>query len=260
MVSSTPVKITIEGKFSKDLDHPKTTIIHSQIIKKKKFLNKLYEEWYSDFLSTIENLSIEGKILELGSGGGFLKELKPDIITSDILDLPDCDICCSAANLPFQEESLKGVFMLDVLHHLPNSKIFFKEIDRILKKGGIVYMIEPANTTLSSFILKNFHHEDFNPNTPDWTFESLGPLSSSNQALPWIIFFRDRKIFEKKFPELNIKIIQLHTPFRYLICGGLSYNIQIPGWSFKFISLLEKIFRPFYGNLAMFQTIVLEKK
>lgn len=242
------------------LDLPETTIHHGQIIKKKKFLRKLYQEWYQGFKLEVDNKKVDGQLLEIGSGGGFLKEVISQVITSDVLELPECDLCCSADALPFENQSLRAVFMLDVLHHLPEVRKFFREMERTLTSGGLVYMIEPANTFFSRLILKNFHHEDFNENAVDWSFESLGPLSSSNQALPWIIFFRDRKKFEKEFPDLKIKYIRLHTPFRYLITGGLSYNVPIPGWSFNFVSSMERMLKPLYGYCAMFQTIVLEKK
>ncbi len=242
------------------LDIPETTIHHGSLIKKKQFLRKIYEEWYHGFIEATKLLTIAGQMLELGSGGGFLKELLPEIITSDILDLPDCDICCSAEDLPFDEYSLKAVFMLDVLHHIPDVRRFFAEMDRTLISGGMVYMIEPANTLFSSFIYKNFHHEDFDPNTPNWSFESIGPLSSSNQALPWIIFKRDRAIFEREYPALQIKKIELHTPLKYLLSGGLSFNTHIPGWSYGFFNFIEQLSRPVLPLMAMFQTIIIEKR
>ena len=166
------------------LDKPETTVYHGSLIKKKRFLRKIYEDWYDGFINEVNKLAIAGKMLELGSGGGFLKERLPDIITSDILELPDCDICCRAEDLPFQANSLKAVFMLDVLHHIPDVRQFFSEISRTLKPGGITYMIEPANTAFSSIIYKNFHHEDFDPDTPDWTFESIGPAFQFQPGAP----------------------------------------------------------------------------
>lgn len=243
-----------------DLDIPETTIKHGEIIKNKPFLRKLYTAWYQGFIDTIDSIEAEGKVLELGSGGGFLKELYPDVITSDILELPECDICCAADHVPFPDKSLKGVFMLDVLHHLPNVEDFLREMDRTLMSKGIIYMIEPANTPMSSIIFKHFHHEDFDPKVKEWAFTSYGPLSSSNQALPWIIFNRDRKIFEQKFPSLQIRSIRLHTPFKYLISGGLSYNTPIPGWSYAFFNAVENVIKPVFRYCAMFQTIILEKK
>lgn len=241
------------------LDAPETTVFHGELIKKKNFLKRIYEEWYGGFIEEVNRIKADGKILELGSGGGFLKEMLPEVITSDVLELPECDLQCYAEDLPFGDHDLKAIFMLDVLHHIPESRKFFHESSRTLKPGGIIYMIEPANTFFSRIIYKNFHHEVFDERVKEWNFKSIGPLTSSNQALPWIIFSRDREIFEKEFPDLKIQKIYLHTPFRYLLSGGLSYNIPIPGWSFKFFTNIEKLMKPLFGYFSMFQTIIVEK-
>ena len=236
-----------------DLDAIETTLQHREIILNKPFLKKLYEEWYHSFINKIPGLP-EGKLLEIGSGGGFLKQIYPDIITSDIMDLSLCDMTFSAENIPFQENSLCAIFMIDVLHHIPHCKKFFKEAERTLKPGGIIFMIEPANTFFSRFIWKNLHHEPFDPNA-GWGFPASGPLSGANGAIPWIVFKRDIDIFHELFPALKLRSFIHHTPFRYLITGGLSYKSIVPGWSFKGVTLFEKLFAPLNHFTAMFQTI-----
>ncbi len=42
----------------------------------------------------------------------------------------------------------------------------------------------------------------FDPGATDWTFPASGPLSRANGALPWIIFRRDCRSFEDRFPRL----------------------------------------------------------
>ncbi|MBK8443444.1 MAG: class I SAM-dependent methyltransferase [Sphingobacteriales bacterium] len=95
------------------LDDPQTTVHHGEIIKNKVFLRKIYIDWYNFLLKETPNLP-EGKIVELGSGGGFLKEL---------------------LDMPFEEESLSAIFMIDVLHHIPRCDLFFSEAQRTLKKA-----------------------------------------------------------------------------------------------------------------------------
>ena len=241
-----------------DLDAPEATLQHREIILGKPFLRKLYEEWYHSFINKLPELP-NGKLLEIGSGGGFLKQICPDIITSDIMDLSLCDMTFTAENLPFKDNSLSTIFMLDVLHHIPNCKEFFKEAERTLLPGGMIFMIEPANTFFSRFIYKNLHHEPFDPDA-GWDFPETGPLSGANGALPWIVFKRDIDIFHELFPALKLRSFIHHTPFRYLITGGLSYKSIVPGWSFKGVTLFEKLLTPFYPYSSMFQTIEVIKK
>jgi len=240
------------------LDAPETTLLHREIVMRKGFLKKLYEEWYQTFIAAYSS-DRQGKYVEIGSGGGFLKALIPPLITSDVLALPHCDMQFAAEKMPFAANSLSGIFMLDVLHHIPNSKDFFAEALRVLKPKGVIIMVEPANTRFSRFIFRNFHHEAFEPQVKEWHFPEGSPLSTANGALPWIIFERDRAIFEREFPKLKIVEIELHTPFRYLLTGGLTYKSLLPAWSFQFVSFLENLLRPFFRQLALFQTVTLKK-
>jgi len=249
----------VKKKRKNNIDAPETTLQHREIILGKPFLKKLYTEWYSGFKNEIPNLP-EGILLEIGSGGGFLKEIIPEIITSDILPLPTCDLCMSADAIKFSDNSVSAIFMLNVLHHIPNTENFFSEAQRVLKPNGIIYMIEPANTWFSRLIYTTIHHEPFNPKAQEWYFASTGPLSGANGALPWIIFKRDFKIFKNKYSLLKLKLFSPHTPFRYLLSGGLRKCFFVPGFMFSFVSAFEKLFTPLFSILGMFQTIKIEKE
>ena len=79
-----------ETRSIKDLDDPATTLLHAEIVQKKPFLKKLYIDFYTQFRKSVPEP--ETKVLvELGSGGGFIKEVIGSVITSDILELPNVD-------------------------------------------------------------------------------------------------------------------------------------------------------------------------
>jgi SAM-dependent methyltransferase len=242
-----------------DLDAPERTIHHRATILRKPFLRKIYVNWYRMLLEKTAD-SPAPKILEIGSGGGFIKKLNPDVITSDILEGVDCDMTFSADSLPFEESSLDAILMIDVLHHLPDAGKFFSESQRVLKAGGKIIMIEPANTLFSRFIYRNIHHENFDPGSKEWAFESTGPLSGANGALPWIIFKRDYQIFKTRFPDLSLVSIDYHTPFAYLVSGGLSYKSLLPGWLYRPFRAFELLLSPLNRYIGMFQTITVKKE
>ncbi len=248
-----------ETKNITDLDHPSTTLLHAQIIQRKSILKKLYIDFYTQFQKSAASLPAPRVLIELGSGGGFIKKVIPDAITTEIILLPHIDIQCSALRLPFRADSVDVFFLLDVLHHVPDADLFFTEIMRCLKIDGKAVMIEPANTLWSRWIYQNFHHEPFDLKT-GWALTSSGPLSHSNIALPWIIFYRDRQIFENKFPRLEIARLDVHTPFRYLISGGLSFKQLLPSFTYPVIQGLENILSPLNKHLGMFMTIELKKR
>jgi len=125
----------------RELDDPGTTILRKRILQEKKFLRSIYEEWYA----AIANRVPRGNqpVLELGSGAGFLPLTIPDLITSDILKLPDISLVLDAHFLPFKASSLRAIVMIDVIHHLGDVRRFLHEATRCVKPGGVMFMIEP---------------------------------------------------------------------------------------------------------------------
>ncbi len=114
------------------------------------------------------------------------------------------------------------------------------------------------NTIWSKFIYTNFHHETFDPKA-GWGFEEGGPLSGANMAIPYIVFERDVNQFIYEFPNLKICRISKHTPFKYLISGGLSFRQLMPSFTYSLINFGELLLTPLNKFLAMFMTIELEK-
>ncbi|MEK7484369.1 MAG: class I SAM-dependent methyltransferase [Planctomycetota bacterium] len=241
-----------------ELDRPEVTIEHRTIIQRKPFLRNTYLDFYQFFKEASTRLP-PGLMFELGSGGGILKEVFPEVFTSDILVLPMVDICFSAEEMPFASHSISALFLFNVLHHIKKVEIFFDEASRCLKKGGKIVMIEPANTFLSYWIYRYFHHEPFRPEG-NWEIPEGGPLSGANGALPWIVFVRDKKQFQQRFPDLKIERIILHTPFRYLIGGGFSLPQLLPSFLYSSVRSLEAALEPLNPWIGLFMTIEVTRK
>ena len=123
------------------LDDPRRTLAHKQIILDKPFLKRLYVEWYNNIKKQLP--ANAKKVVELGSGGGFLKDIIPGVITSDVLELPDNDMVLDGLNMPFEDNSIDAFVMVDVFHHVPDSARFLSEMQRTLKPGGRIIMSEP---------------------------------------------------------------------------------------------------------------------
>jgi SAM-dependent methyltransferase len=248
----------IKYKIDAPLDSPERTIIHRQIIQKKYFLKKLYLEWYGNFVKELDNLP-EGILLELGSGGGFLKEIIPSVVCSDVISLPSNDMTFSALKMPFKNNSVSGIFMVDTFHHIPDSEIFLKEAARVLKKNGKIIMVEPANSLWGRFIFKNFHHEPFDPKGT-WKIPDAGPMSGANGSLPWIVFERDKEIFYKKFPGFKINSIKYHHALTYLVSGGVSRRQLMPDFTYPLFSFMDKFHSFISKQFSMFMTVKISAK
>lgn len=242
-----------------DLNNLETTLFHGKLIQQKIFLKNIYIDFYKRILDSLCFKNKKGFLIEIGSGGGFIKEIIPKVKTSDLMKIPSVDLQFSALKIPFKKNSVNAFLMIDVLHHISDTSKFFEEVNRCLKKGGQLIMIEPANTLLGGLILKYFHHEPFLPQSKQWRFNSSGPLSGANSALPWIIFFRDKGKFQKKYENFRIIKLEAHTPFSYIISGGLTFPSFLPGFTYPLIRSIEFLLTPLNKYLGMFYTISLKK-
>ncbi len=247
----------LKYKIEHPLDSPERTLFHGELIRKKKFLRRLYEEWYGIYRLELDALP-EGRIVELGSGGGFIKEIIDEAMRTDVLSLPTNDRTFSALDMPFNDNEISALLMIDTFHHIPDSGRFLEEAGRVLKPGGKIVMIEPANSTWGRFIYGKLHHEPFDPDA-GWTIPESGPMSGANSALPWIVFVRDREKFQRNFPKLKIGLIKYHTPLRYLISGGVSFRQLMPDFTYSFWKLTDRILCSISRELSMFATIVVHK-
>lgn len=242
------------GTCNLSVDDPATTILRKGIIRKNRFLFLLYCEWYRMLISSL----VESRdVLELGSGGGFFDEYLPRVITSDIFELPGVQLIVDAQCLPLPQRSLDAIVMTNVFHHISDVDLFFREATRCLRPGGRLVMIEPWRTAWSERIYKTLHSEPFESES-GWGVSGSGPLSCANGALPWIVFYRDREIFERNYPALRVIKVRPIMPFSYILSGGVSRRGVIPGWAYQPIRLCERaLFERFW---AMFSLIIVEKK
>jgi len=239
-----------------NLDDPNTTSLRKQIIQDKPLLKSIYKEWYTTVCEQLP--SVDGPVLEIGSGAGFLKTYIPGLITSDIMPITGNKITCEAQNLPFRDKSLRAVVLINVLHHICDPLKFFKEAERCIKQGGTIIMVEPWVSFWSRIIYSKLHHEPFDHTSADWMLPQSGPLSGGNGALPWIIFQRDREQFNQQ-TTWRIQLIEETMPFRYLLSGGVSMRNLMPSWMIRPLTFIEKSMPSgIMKKTAMFVVVVLK--
>lgn len=169
------------------------------------------------------------QILEIGSSGGITSEIDNKIITSDVRTGYGVHLVIDGnKNLPFKNNELRAIIAKDVLHHLSSPDNFFKEVSRVLEPGGIAVFAEPNWNLLSRLIFYFIHPEPYMPRQKSWSFESHEPMFS-NQAIPWIIFCRDKAMFAEKFPSLRQEVLEVPlNGLSFLASGGVYKRTRIP--------------------------------
>ncbi len=112
---------------------------------------KIYSRWMekeqrAKIARILEIVQPEGKILDIGSGPGFLEEKLPQAIALDV-DLENLKkiegtkMLASGDYLPFKSGAIETVFCIDSVHLLKNTK----EIARVLRDGGIAVITAFCN-------------------------------------------------------------------------------------------------------------------
>ncbi len=228
-------------------------------LEQKAALRLFYLEVYKKYQECIARSPAGGIALELGSGGGFAKTVIPEIMTSDILQYAGVDLAVDATRMPFEKNSLRTICMFNVLHHIPDAEAFFREAIRCLRVDGRLLIIDQHPGWISKPVLKYLHHEPYSETAPDWAFQSDGPLTGANGALPWIIFQRDRKKFETLFPLLRLERYAPHSPLRYWLAGGLKSWSLLPRWAFGLATSLDGLLVRNISSLGSLVDIELRK-
>jgi SAM-dependent methyltransferase len=238
-----------------DLDDPATTVRRREIIRGKPFLRRIYEEWYDDIVTALAD--VDGPVLELGSGAGFLQERLPGVIASDVFPIKGLHLAADATALPFRAHCLGGIVMINVLHHIADVPAFLRDAARAVRPGGRLVLIEPWVSTWASLVYGHLHHEPYLPQAADWVFPTTGPLSGANSALPWIVFARDRQRLQAQFPEWAVVSVDGRMPLRYLLSGGVSTRSLVPRWTFALFRWIDRRLEKYDSTFPMFARIVL---
>lgn len=238
-----------------------TLIKHREVWKNKKILRDIYTSWYKQMINDLKPGA--KKTLELGAGSGNFKEFKHDSLSSDIDYSPWLDICFDAHHLPFKNNEISNIVMIDVLHHLADPILFFNEVARVLEINGRVTILEPFPSPFSLFIYKRFHPEPF-IKTIDYFSGEKRDLDKnpwdSNQAMAWLLFYKYRQSFEAFFIN-RFRIIKRKrlSCILYPASGGFENKALVPDFSIPFFKFLETLLIPLRPLMAFRCYIVLEK-
>lgn len=230
------------------------------IIASRPLVRETYDRWYSDMLRDVRSAPDfqDTRVLEIGSGAGYVKNVDPSVITSDVVG-GHADMIVDAQNLPFQDASLRGILLTHVFHHIPDVTKFLAEAMRVLVPGGVVTMIDVAHTPLSRLIFGRFHPEKYDHNVTEWELDTSGTYGGANQALSWMVFVRDRALFESRFPSLTIECIEYLPWLGYMLSGGGTRRDLIPASLVPAVRALDSVFTTLNPLCALHWHIRLRK-
>ncbi len=243
----------------KERDKERTRTNREKLLQNRNLL-LWYKNLYQRQFASVGNINTK-KVLEIGSGTSPIKVFYSNIMTSDILELDYLDYIFDCHDIdkfdPIPNGSLDVITMTNVLHHLKAPVTFLIRAARKLKPGGKVIMAEPYFSALSTLIYKHVHPEPVRLDIEEPVLEKvIGPLTSANIALPYLIFFSDKKWSDQlvTYYVCSIKPVKHYTSLAYMLTGGISKSFPVPVSIYRLIlaadtfwaDYLPKIFSSFF--------------
>ncbi len=239
-------------------------LYYSSKSKNVKFLLNERFSWMNNFIQDKDTG------IEVGSGAGFSKDFiknknfkLTDIGEDDHLDFKNID----AQSTGFESESFDYVIASNMIHHIPFPIKFFKEMNRIIKKGGKLIIFESYCSLVFQLATIIMKHEGFDFTLDVW--DEKNPKSDEknawhgNIAVPHLIF-DDKAKFEKNLGKyFKIEYEKLTECFIFLNSGGVTSKTKCIPLNNFFLNLLNKIDRMlvklFPKIFCMGRRIVLKK-
>lgn len=238
---------------------------HQRILQNKPLLRSAYEHFYREMGQAVGRhaAAVGGLEIEYGSGCGFLKTLRPQVLATDVRPVPGLDMQVDATRTPFSNASVRGLYAINVFHHVPSAYRFLDETARILADRGCCVLIEPHAGWLSAALHRRIHDDEFfDPNQPGWTNTMVtGPMSGANQALAHNVFTRDRALFEREYGR-RLRIVEqryVTNGLRFLLSGGLNFRCLVPGALAGAVQAVEQLAQPLARWWSLHQMTVLQR-
>jgi methionine biosynthesis protein MetW len=214
-------------------------------MKHKEFVNKRYNRFIykkEDTIRIKESISLipfNCKVLDVGRGDGFISNLikkekkckvfglnlsfKSAKISSKKLLIVISDL---EKELPFKDETFDVVYAGEIIEHIYDTIKFLKEINRVLKKDGILIITTPNLAGLGSrlrllfgkkpWMIENWLDEHMAGHIRYFTFNDIDELLRKTgftvtKKTSDIIKISKNMYFQylaRKFPQLGIHIIK----------------------------------------------------
>ena len=141
-------------------------------------------------------------VVNVGSG---TKRLRDNVINVDFSPFSVVDVVALAEQLPFKDGSVDAVVCDNLLEHVKNPQAVVKEIYRILKVGGVVYVGTP--------FLLGYHSS---PNDfQRWTAEGLRELMSGFSARELKIAYGPTSAMVTVLSEWLALVFSFNSAFLY---------------------------------------------
>lgn len=205
---------------------------------RKPLLREIYAGFYERIREALDR-SVPGKIVELGSGIGNLKQALPDAVATDLFPSPWLDMVCDAYAMPFEDGAVSNLVLFDVFHHLAAPNAFLSEARRVLAPRGRVVLFEPYISVTSRLVYGCLHPEPIGWHQPISGSEKAPQVKAyyAAQGNATRLFFGDAPEWLEGW---DIVSASAFSAFHYLLSGGYSKPAVYPAGCLGFLRAADR--------------------
>jgi ubiquinone/menaquinone biosynthesis C-methylase UbiE len=219
--------------------------------------------WINDYLPQEASL-----IVELGCGMGITREFirHPALKLTDYAPNPWVDMQADALAMPWRDESVDVLIVINALHHLAYPSLFFKEAARVLKTGGRLLIRDATASLAMRLALLLMRHEGYSflRDPFDTSVPCNDPQDawSGNNAISDLLFAHPER-FQAEFPSLKIEKQWFEEFLIFPLSGGVTAKkgtVQLPWSVLRLIDRFDNFLVGNWPRLFAFQRNVVLKK
>jgi SAM-dependent methyltransferase len=229
---------------------------------RKPVLRRAYRDFHRRIASHIDRTR-QGKIVELGSGIGNIRDLVAGVVRTDLFPNPWIDQVENAYRLSFADGELSHVIMFDVFHHLRHPRTALQECRRVLQPNGRVIIFDPYVSLAGRLVYGPMHHEPIglgDPIVPDapaaFAADTDGYYAAQGNAT--------RVFWQGEYPEIldgwEVVARERIGAWPYALTGGYSKPQLYPGFLYRPLSLIDRAVSLMPSVAALRALIVLRRR
>ncbi len=116
---------------------------------------------YSSMVEKVLKEHARGRVLDFGAGNTPPDLLSPNVVYLDATQYRHTDLVCTGLRLPFADASFDAVVSQSVFEHVPEPWTTARELHRVLKPGGTVFIetafMQPLHSDPGHFFNMTLH-------------------------------------------------------------------------------------------------------